>query len=241
MVGANDGSRHESTLDRSEIAKIVRKLNESGGLYHQFDLGDGLVLDGHYDMTQYVQHYGLPKTLAGKTALDIGTAAGFFADELARRDAKVTAIDVWGPESFEMVRKCTGTDVRYVQKDVYDLGPDFGTFDFVFCGSLLLHLSDVFRVIQNIRSVCTEEAIISTAILSDPAVEHMPYCEFIGVPAEDGDYWTYWKPNVKSIEAMLLAAGFSEVEEVSRFDLATVKVEHRPYFLSPHAVVRARV
>jgi 2-polyprenyl-3-methyl-5-hydroxy-6-metoxy-1,4-benzoquinol methylase len=241
MVGAKKGSRRESTASRSEIAKIVRELNESGGLYHQFDLGNGLVLDGHYDMTQYVQHYGLPETLAGKTALDVGTAAGFWADELARRDAKVTAIDVWGPESFEKVRKCTGTDVRYFQKDVYDLSSDFGTFDLVFCGSLLLHLSDVFRVIQNIRSVCAEEAIISTAIMSDPAVEHLPYAEFVGVHAEDGDYWTYWKPNVKAIEAMLIAAGFSKVEEISRFDLATVEVEHRPYFLAPHAVVRARV
>ena len=77
--------------------------------------------------------------------------------------------------------------------------------------------------------------------MCDPAVEHLPYTEFVGVHAEDGDYWTYWKPNVKSMEAMLLAAGFSKVEEISRFDLASVEVEHRPYFLSPHAVVRARV
>jgi hypothetical protein len=228
--------------ERDEIALIVKELNAGGGLYHRFDLGDGVVLRGHYDMTRYIHHYGLPDSLAGKTALDIGTASGFWAHQLARRGASTTAIDVWDSRVFEQVRKCVGVDVRYVQKDVYDLDPSFGTFDFVFCGSLLLHLSDQFRVIQNIRSVCTGEAIIATAIMSDPAVEDKPYAEFAGIPAPDGDYWTYWMPNVKTIENMLLAAGFSQVEEISRFGLATTEdLEDRPSFLAPHAVVRATV
>ena len=37
----------------------------------------------------------------------------------------------------------------------YDLSPDLGTFDFVFCGDLLLHLKDPITPVENIRSVCT--------------------------------------------------------------------------------------
>jgi len=241
-MGSDGATRSEEGTEREEVAAIVTELNESGGLYHRFDLGDGLVLEGHYDMTQYIHYYGLPESLAGKTALDVGTASGFWAFELAKRGAAVTAIDVWESTSIEKVSRCVETKVRYVQMDVYDLTPDFGTFDFVLCGSLLLHLSDQFRVIQNIRSVCTGEAIIATAIMSNPAVEDLPYAEFAGARAPDGDYWTYWLPNVKSLEKMLLAAGFSKVEEISRFDLATTEdLKHRPTFLSPHAVLRARV
>ena len=240
-MGNHGEAESEVAADREEIAAIVQELNDTGGLYHRFDVGEGLVLEGHYDMTRYLHHYNLPESLAGKTALDIGTASGFWAFQLDQRGADVTAIDVWPPASFEKVSRCVGANVRYVQMDVYDLTPDFGTFDFVFCGSLLLHLSDQFRVIQNIRSVCTGEAIIATAIMSDPAVEDRPYAEFSGVHAIDGDYWTYWMPNVKTLEKMLLTAGFSKVEEIARFDLGTEDLPHRPSFLSPHAVVRALV
>ena len=42
-----------------------------------------------------VERFGLPASLAGKTALDVGTADGFWAFEMERRGAaRVVAIDL---------------------------------------------------------------------------------------------------------------------------------------------------
>ena len=46
----------------------------------------------------------------------------------------------------------------------YDLSPELGTFDFVFCGDLLLHLKDPITPVENIRSVCTGSAVIVNVI-----------------------------------------------------------------------------
>jgi len=46
----------------------------------------------------------------------------------------------------------------------YELGPRLGTFDFVFCGDLLLHLKDPITPVERIHSVCTGSAVIVNPI-----------------------------------------------------------------------------
>src|SRR5262245_59022582 len=62
--------------------------------YHCIDLGNGIVTDGDYDMTQYLAHYGFPDDLHGKRVLDVGRASGFFSFEFERRGADVTATEI---------------------------------------------------------------------------------------------------------------------------------------------------
>src|SRR5262245_42577786 len=131
-----------------DVVEFVRSANAGGGVYHRIDFGDGLVLEGQHDMKQYVPYYGIPADLSGKTALDVGTAAGFFAVELARRGAEVTAIDLWDGSLQRMVFRAAGVDVRYVQFDLFDLDEGFGTFDLVFCGSVLIHIWDQFTAVR---------------------------------------------------------------------------------------------
>jgi len=122
----------------------VDEINRAGGTYHKMDFGDGLVVDGEYDMAGYLEHYGLPERLDGKRVLDVGTASGFFAFECARRGGNVTAIDVHDGNLFRDLRDGLGLEVDYVQMDLFDLEPGFGEFDLVVCGSVLLHISDIF-------------------------------------------------------------------------------------------------
>ena len=167
----------------------VDEVNQTGGTYHRMDLGEGLVLDGEYDMARYVDSYGIPDDLAGKTVLDVGTASGFFAFECARRGARVTAIDIHDMEFVRRVRGGLGLDVTVAQKDLFDLDPAFGTFDYVICASLLLHVRDIVGALERVRSVCQHQAIVCTGIID--AVD--PVCHFVGVQAHGGDgpYWTY--------------------------------------------------
>jgi 2-polyprenyl-3-methyl-5-hydroxy-6-metoxy-1,4-benzoquinol methylase len=224
-----------------KLHQIVQKVNKAGGSYHKLEFGNNLVMDGQYDMVKYLHHYGIPEDLTGKTVLDIGTSTGFFAFECARRKAQVTAIDLWDGILFNTIRDALGLDVRYVHKSIYELGPTFGRFDLVVCGSLLLHLRDIFGAIERIRSVCQGEAIIATASMDDPKLEAKACCEFIGSKTVDeaGDYWVYWRLNAMALKKMLLAAGFAEASQVSQFILESEP--GKAGFTSPHIVVKATV
>src|SRR5215510_6474465 len=85
----------EQIRDRAALAKLVATINQEGGTYHQLDLRPDLRVDGHYDMRAYVDAYGIPEDLRGKRVLDVGTSAGYFALECARRGGDVVAIDLW--------------------------------------------------------------------------------------------------------------------------------------------------
>ncbi len=188
-------------MDTDEIQEMERQV-AALEWYHTIDLGNGIVTPGHYDHRPYLQYYGLPDDLTGKTALDIGTASGFFALEMERRGAVVIATDLpewmshdFGPvyqpdktpeegrlylhEPFALARSVLGSKVEKRELNIYDLSPKtIGTFDLVFCGSLLLHLTDPVRALWRIRGVTRGLAIIATAICPLPTSE--PLALFMG-------------------------------------------------------------
>ena len=241
--------RNMETLPLEELKRRVLSTE----WYHTIDLGRGITTPGHYDHRPYLQSYGFPKDLTGKTALDIGAASGFFSFEMERRGAQVTAADLpmwmghdFGPayqpdktpeegrrylyEPFELARSALGSRVEKREINVYDLSPEtIGTFDLVFCGSVLLHLTDPVKALWRIRSVTRGIAIIATAIHQGDYHEQVAL--FAG--HHRGDVW--WLPNRACLEAMVQSAGFSRWEWVTEFQL-----DHRdgqPGFW--HGVVRA--
>src|SRR5438270_2000125 len=68
--------------------------------YHTIELAPGVVTPGRIDHRGVVDRV-LPADLSGKRALDVGTFDGFWAFELERRGAEVTAIDVDRVDSAE--------------------------------------------------------------------------------------------------------------------------------------------
>ena len=220
---------------REEVLAFVRR---AGRTYHRLDFGDGIVLDGEYDMDAYLKQYHLPDDLEGKTALDAGTSSGYFAFEMARRGAEVTAIDLFDDSFFNEARDALGLSARtrYVQKNVYDLNAGFGQFDLVFCGSLLLHLPDPLGALRALRAVCRGQAIVATEITENRQIADLSVCEFLGTPAADGDYFTYWRMTLPGLRAMLLCAGFARAEPKGTFVL-----RGRSGYASLHGVVHAWV
>ena len=62
--------------------------------YHTFDLGNGIITDGTYDLRPVLPKHRFPETMKGKTVLDVGSSDGFYAFEFEKRDAKsVLAVD----------------------------------------------------------------------------------------------------------------------------------------------------
>jgi len=235
--------------NREKLLADIRSLH----WYHSLDLGDGIVTEGIYDHRPYLQYYGLPEDLNGKTALDIGAASGYFSFEMERRGAKVTAIDLpawfehdFGPryqpdqtpetgqrylrEPFRIAKKMLASRVKKVEMNAYDISPQtVGMFDLVFCGSLLLHLTDPIRALWRIQSVTRELAIIATVIHNDP--DAGPLAAFAG--HEAGFVW--WLPNRAGLEAMAMSAGFTRAQVVSEFQLNYRGQETGPY----HGVLHA--
>jgi tRNA (mo5U34)-methyltransferase len=218
------------------------------GWYQTIELGRGLVSRGAYDHRSVVDCYGLPKSLHGKTCLDVGTANGFFAFEMERRGAaRVVAIDILrygdldllpqikakrqslldsaaGHDYFEIAHALRRSSVEFKPCNVYDLSPEsVGVFDLVFCGSLLLHLQNPFKALINIRSVTRGMAIIETAVDTelDERFPDKPWLSFgcRESEAELGEACVYWRFSSRALEEMLAYAGFAETKRQKSFSL----------------------
>lgn len=218
------------------------------GWYHTIELAPGLVpKDAFYDHRPTVNRVGLPESLAGKTALDVGTADGFWAFEMERRGAEVTAIDIARPQDYDLLpiqrarmpevwHNSTGhyhadrfrlahamrnSKVEYKVCNVYDVNPErLGTFDFVYCGTMLMHLFNPLQALINIRSVATDMAVVETCAfhpVGEP-VEKMfpnqPYAWFGSLSSESapGADCTYWRFTSAALCHMMIYAGFKRVE-----------------------------
>jgi len=208
-----------------EVLRFVEETNAAGGTYHRLDFGGGLVVDGEYDLREYLSKYGLPDNLDGASVLDVGTASGFFAIELAKRGGKVTAIDVNDPSFAEMAFRAAGVSVVYHQMDLFDLDESFGSFDLVFCGSVLLHVWDQFNAIRRLRSVCGGRLIVATAVMpNDWRWRRIPAAKFVGARAEENgrEYWATWTPNRRGMLRMLRVGGFPNAEFRSEFRLRSL-------------------
>lgn len=238
-----------STPTDDELLDLVDSLT----WYHTIDLGNGVLTPGHYDHRPYLSYYGLPDDLHNKTVLDIGAASGFFSFEFERRGAQVTATELptwfdhdFGPNyrpdhtvesgqvylhrPFEVARQLRKSTVTLKTINIYDIGPEtVGMFDLVFCGSVLIHLTDPIKALWRIASVTKEKAVIATVI--DPSTPDWPVATMVG--AERGDAW--WIPTRACLELMAVAAGFVGIEWVSEFQLNYREQETGPY----HGVLHA--
>jgi tRNA (mo5U34)-methyltransferase len=229
--------------------------------YHTIDLGQGLITPGQYDHRPLIQHYGLPDRVAGKTVLDVGPAQGFFAFEFEKRGAaRVVTVELprWSEHDGSASLKASfqrdqvdihnedylhgalkfaietrHSKVEQMYCNVYDLGPSTtGLFDIVFCGSLLIHLTDPLRALYALRSVTRDYAIITTPLDPD-RFARKPRALFHGVVNGQA----FWAPNMLCLEHWALAAGFNRVERVSTFRLASLDGQ----FNIPHGTIRAFV
>ena len=208
------------------------------GWYHTLEL-PGLTTTGVFDMRQYVAHYGLPGDLTGQRVLEIGTWDGFWAFELERRGAQVTAIDLddereldWPPRrrvpkegiqrgaGFEMARELLGSKAERVVRSVYHATPENmgGQFDLVFCGSVLIHLRDQLLALERIANLVKPGGLFISAEEYEWRSDLVPFplARFRG--NRDAAV-VFWLPNRRAWREMLFYAGFDGVEEIKRFTM----------------------
>ncbi|MCU1449135.1 MAG: hypothetical protein JWP02_1305 [Acidimicrobiales bacterium] len=205
--------------------------------YHSVEVSPGIVTPGWFDLRSFAaQDFPWPD-LAGKRCLDVGTFDGFWGFEMERRGAKeVVSVDVLDPAGwdwpvssddatihaiaqrherglgFEIAKEALGSSVTRFDRSVQDLdAADLGAFDFVFMGSLLVHLKSPVEALERVRGVCQPGATFVSVDAIDYELTLLlrsrPVAKFDGM----GRPW-WWKPNLAGLEAMIRSAGFTPVQ-----------------------------
>jgi tRNA (mo5U34)-methyltransferase len=210
--------------------------------YHTLELAPGVVTPGWFDTRGVLRSIPFPADLSGMRCLDIATFDGFWAFEMERRGAaEVVAVDVLDPrdfdwpdnstadavdaigerkglgEGFEIAAAALGSSVKRLERNVYDLDPaELGTFDFIYMGSLLLHLRDPIRALGCVRRVCAGSALFVDAVDAELSLlfRRRAVAGFDGM----GRPW-WWKPNAAALARFIESAGFSVVEGPGRFSM----------------------
>jgi tRNA (mo5U34)-methyltransferase len=207
--------------------------------YHSIEVAPGVVTPGWFDTRRVVAQLAFPASLAGQRCLDVGTFDGFWAFEMEDRGAaEVVAVDVLDPAAwdwpagsdeavveaigrrkaggsgFELVHQARRSGVVRHERSVYDLDPvEVGTFDFVYVGSLLLHLRDPVGALERAAAVCRGQVLVVDAIdlpLS-MLLRHRPVA---GLDGRGRPWW--WKPNTAGLARMVEAAGLAIVSGPTR-------------------------
>lgn len=232
-------------------AALERRVAEHDW-YHTQELAPGVVTPGMFDLRPYVSRYGLPADMAGMRVLDVGTFEGFWAFEMERRGATVTALDIdsiqdldWPArdrpptdeprgEGFEIARAAFASQVRRVGLSVYDATSDAlgGEFDLVFCGSVLIHLRDPMLALERMAALTRGRLLLAEEYSRRLSLIPFAAAEFRG----EKPWMTWWRPSVRTWLAMVRTAGFEEVFARGRFAMRLR--ESRTSV--PHVVIHAR-
>jgi tRNA (mo5U34)-methyltransferase len=233
----------------SDAQRREREIAALGPWFHNLHLPDGTqTAPGHSygDFPSFKWRHvarAVPQSLDGWTALDLGCNAGFYSVELAKRGARVTAIDVdsryvrqarWVAEQFGLEQR-----IAVSQRHVYALANDRRRYDLVWFTGVFYHLRYPLLALDLVRRATNRLLVFQTmtmpgAEVADPPRdlplddrdamldEGWPKMAFIEHSvAQDPTNW--WAPNHACVEALLRSAGFRIV----------ARPEHEFYFCEP--------
>jgi tRNA (mo5U34)-methyltransferase len=221
---------------------LAARIAELGPWFHNMELGGVLTAPEHflgdYPAFKYQRFaHALPTDLKGKSVLDIGCNAGFYAMEMARRGAaRVVGIDS-DPRYLaqaQLAAEALGfaDRIELRQIDVYDVGALGERFDVVIFMGVLYHLRHPLLALDLIHEHAAGDMLVfqtlqrgSGEVLEVPE-DHPFYAEGTKQPPtyfdEPGypkmhfierayahDWTNWWAPNRACAEAMLRASGFA--------------------------------
>jgi tRNA (mo5U34)-methyltransferase len=171
----------------------------------------------------------VPTELDGCTVLDIGCNAGFYSFELARRGARVTALDIdkrylaqarWAAQRFGLEDR-----IDFREGSVYSLARTTSQYDIVWFFGVLYHLRHPLLALDIVRGIVRGQLFLQTMTCPGGAAYRSranlsldergamnrrgwPRMAFIENALEN-DPTNWWAPNAACVEGMLRAAGFS--------------------------------
>ncbi len=226
----------------ADLQEVRRRVAANHDWYHTIELAPGVVTPGIVDVRPIVHRIPIPRDLTGMRCLDVGTWDGFWAFEMERRGGEVHAVDVpdpyrwdWpararilesydgGKENLELIkrngngfpiaREYLGSSVERHEMTVYEIWPErLGQFDFVFVGSILLHLRDPVGALEQVRTVAKGDVVVNDAI-EYVLTRLRPRTATARLDTADRVWW--WQPNLAALHSMIEQAGFEILSAVA--------------------------
>lgn len=123
------------------------------------------------------------------------------AEEMKRVDETVVG------KALELVIDATGFQgvIKPEPCAIYDISPErFGSFDLVFCGSMLMHVRDPLLGIHAMRSVCKPGGHFLVSVSTIREQDPEPIAAFVG----EWDQSNFWQLNPAALRRMLATADF---------------------------------
>lgn len=193
--------------------------------YHTFK---DLNISGIYDHEPYISVFNFPN-LKNKNVLDVGCASGYFSKLFYEMGTEsVTSVDI-NVDVMNLIKERTGYNINIVKKDLYDI--DYhNQFDFVFCGSLLMHVFYPMTLLKVIHTSLKSDGqfILSTGGIEgdEPYIRTEPYLgrgkgdvESEVKSANESIWWISKKSGIN----MMNTIGFKNVEYKSSYQLKSTE------------------
>ncbi|PKD16208.1 SAM-dependent methyltransferase [Salegentibacter salinarum] len=211
-----------------------KKIEELAPWFHNLHLPDGLQTAPNHFLGDFPQFkwekikHEIPEDLQGMEVLDIGCNAGFYAISLARRGAKVTAIDLddhylnqakWAAEKFNV-----SNQIEFKNMQVYDLAQEDKTYDLIWFMGVFYHLRYPLLAMDIISRKTSDYLVFQSLSLQGSSGQEVPenvdFEERHLLESEDwpsmafiekkfaGDLTNWWVPNAAAIKGILNNCGF---------------------------------
>lgn len=251
---------------QSEIEQLTRRVREIEAWYHRIDLGDGVETPGHFRMSDYLQHYGLPADLTGKRVLDVGASTGFFSYEFERRGAEVVAIELpgWGDHDWTPRYRREHDAKAGSERDKIDREVMLDGFTVVGEALGSTKVRREFRAIYDLdpAELGTFDIVFSGAMLMhvrDPilGIQRMRACckpdgrlivsistleghgdEPLARFAGEWDQCNWWQMNAACLEKVLTCCDFDRIENRATYTLQDVTGQFKDPTFVCHALPR---
>ena len=205
--------------------------------FHNMDLGGVRTAPDHF-LYDYPNNkwsrfaHAVPEDLSGRTVLDIGCNAGFYAMQMKRRGAaRVLGID--SDDRYlaqaRLAAEVNGLEIEFRNLSVYDVGRLGERFDLVIFMGVLYHLRHPLLALDLIYETVADDLLLFQTLQrgSDKVKPVKRDYDFFKMKHFDkasyprmhfiehdysGDPTNWWAPNAACSQAMLRSAGFEIVE-----------------------------
>jgi SAM-dependent methyltransferase len=207
--------------------------------YHAFELPDGTVLPGVWDLRGHESNYLGGVDLAGKRVLELGPATGALTFYMERMGAEVVSFEagfdvsidtlpIKGEDQFaERLRvmqqtidrnhdgwwhlhRTLGSEAKFVQGNIYDMPADLGTFDVTVVGAILLHLREPWGALSQAARRTTGTMIVTEPLQDDLDPPETNIMRFS--PSAEHHLTNWWSIYPGAVVSMLSRLGFGQTE-----------------------------
>jgi tRNA (mo5U34)-methyltransferase len=124
-----------------------------------------------------------------------------------------------GRRPFDLAKRALASRVEPVFGDFMTMDlSKLGTFDVVLFLGVLYHLESPLEAMRRLRAVTAPGglAILETEAMEIPGSGDRAFCEFFPGRELNNDPSNWWAPNAKALEGLGKAAGFREVNVLTR-------------------------